>query len=166
MKKFQYRTAPEKKRWWMEKPTFLVQHTPLHRRVIVMPKIQKKGPLPDRQRTPSRTVAERLGFEPRVHFCTHAFQACSLSRSDTSPKNSRSQIDDRGLSSSSRSFSFGKKNSFSRGGCKQAREKKFDAAGMDHWSPEGCPRITPPRPQHKAPACPASSSSPSEASIN
>ena len=30
-------------------------------------------------------MAERLGFEPRVHCCTHAFQACSLSRSDTSP---------------------------------------------------------------------------------
>tara|TARA_Y100000031_G_scaffold81725_1_gene90075 strand:+ start:69 stop:458 length:390 start_codon:yes stop_codon:yes gene_type:complete len=30
--------------------------------------------------------AERAGFEPAVHFWrTHAFQACSLSHSDTSP---------------------------------------------------------------------------------
>ncbi len=30
-------------------------------------------------------MAERVGFEPTVHCCTHAFQACSLSLSDTSP---------------------------------------------------------------------------------
>ena len=31
--------------------------------------------------------AERLGFEPRVHFWrTHTFQACSFDHSDTSPK--------------------------------------------------------------------------------
>ncbi len=30
--------------------------------------------------------AERLGFEPRVHFWrTHTFQACSFDHSDTSP---------------------------------------------------------------------------------
>ena len=33
-------------------------------------------------------MAERTGFEPAVRFIrTHAFQACSLSRSDTSPLN-------------------------------------------------------------------------------
>ena len=33
-------------------------------------------------------MAERTGFEPAVRYTrTHAFQACSLSRSDTSPFN-------------------------------------------------------------------------------
>ena len=31
-------------------------------------------------------LAERAGFEPAVLLRTHAFQACSLSHSDTSPK--------------------------------------------------------------------------------
>ena len=31
-------------------------------------------------------VAERTGFEPAVSFPTHAFQACPLSRSGTSPR--------------------------------------------------------------------------------
>ena len=33
------------------------------------------------------TLAEREGFEPSVRgYRTHAFQACSFDRSDTSPK--------------------------------------------------------------------------------
>ena len=31
-------------------------------------------------------MAERAGFEPAVAYTTHAFQACTLSRSVTSPK--------------------------------------------------------------------------------
>lgn len=30
-------------------------------------------------------MAERTGFEPAVAFTTHAFQACTLDHSDTSP---------------------------------------------------------------------------------
>ena len=37
-------------------------------------------------------VAERVGFEPTVRYSrTHTFQACSLNRSDTSPKRLVSQ---------------------------------------------------------------------------
>jgi hypothetical protein len=37
--------------------------------------------------TPMAAMAERVGFEPTTQFCrVHAFQACSLSHSDTSPR--------------------------------------------------------------------------------
>gem|GEM_PF-3164773 len=36
--------------------------------------------------TPAASVAERRGFEPRIPFWSiHAFQACALSHSATSP---------------------------------------------------------------------------------
>ena len=34
----------------------------------------------------SVTLAERAGFEPAVPCSTHAFQACSIDHSDTSPR--------------------------------------------------------------------------------
>lgn len=49
------------------------------------PNTNKKGFLAYLARNPFRAVAERLGFEPRVHCCTHAFQACTFGRSVTSP---------------------------------------------------------------------------------
>ncbi len=44
----------------------------------------------DRENSPARGVrvfqnTERAGFEPAVHFCTHAFQACTFDHSDISP---------------------------------------------------------------------------------
>lgn len=39
-------------------------------------------------------LAEREGFEPSVHCCTHAFQACSFGHSDISPDYSRLSAED------------------------------------------------------------------------
>ena len=50
------------------------------------------APSPGRRRVVSATadwLAERVGFEPTVGCPTHAFQACALSRSATSPRNRR-----------------------------------------------------------------------------
>lgn len=37
--------------------------------------------------------AEREGFEPSLPCGKHAFQACSIGHSDTSPKNARKEMD-------------------------------------------------------------------------
>ena len=37
-------------------------------------------------------VADGRGFEPRVPFGTHAFQACTIDRSVTHPRNRRSKL--------------------------------------------------------------------------
>ncbi len=61
-------------------------------------------------------VAEREGFEPSIRCRIHAFQACSLSRSDTSPEfNPTSEIAGRVAACISLPMGWGKIMESSRG---------------------------------------------------
>jgi len=49
------------------------------------PPNNKRAPDPRFRRSGARSTAVMVGFEPTVACTTHAFEACSLGRSDTSP---------------------------------------------------------------------------------